>query len=123
MDWFLVVFVGATAVFFLTLRFRGSIGLEAAAAHVRAGAKIIDVRSPAEFREEAVPGAVNVPLGDLETAIGRVAPNRDQVLLVHCLSGGRSGLARARLSRMGYRRVFNLGSLGRAQALARRLAN
>ncbi len=116
-----MVFVVATMLALLALRFRGSIGLEAAAAHVRDGAKIIDVRSPAEFREAHVPGALNVPLGDLEAGIDRVAPQRDQVLLVHCLSGGRSGLARARLRRMGYRRVFNLGSLGRAQALARQL--
>ena len=121
MDWFLFVFVGATMLALLALRFRGSIGLEAAAAHVRAGAKIIDVRSPDEFREGHVPGALNVPLGDLEGGIERVAPRREEVLLVHCLSGGRSGLARARLRRMGYRHVFNLGSLGRAQALARQL--
>jgi rhodanese-related sulfurtransferase len=37
-----------------------------------------------------------------------------QPLLLHCLSGARSGIGKGMLKRMGYRQVFNLGSYGRA---------
>ena len=33
------------------------------------GAVVIDVREPDEFAEDAIPGAVNIPLGVLEIAV------------------------------------------------------
>jgi len=41
-------------------------------------------------------------------------PDKNQVLLLHCLSGTRSGIAKRQLKSMGYQNVFNLGSYGRA---------
>jgi len=40
--------------------------------------------------------------------------------LVHCLSGGRSAVAKMQLRRLGYRNVYNLGSLGRAKQIVDR---
>jgi phage shock protein E len=78
------------------------------------GAKVIDVRSEGEFKEKHLPGAVNIPLNRLRGEIARLAPNKEQPLLLHCLSGARSGMGAAMLKKMGYRHVFNLGSYGRA---------
>ena len=64
-----------------------------------------------------IPGAVNVPLDQLTDQIARHAPGKDQPLLLHCLSGGRSAVAQTRLKRMGYQHVFNLGSYGRAERI------
>jgi rhodanese-related sulfurtransferase len=46
--------------------------------------------------------------------------DQNQVLLVHCLSGGRSGLAKQQLKGMGYPNVFNLGSLSRTRMICDR---
>ena len=49
--------------------------------------------------------------------IARHAPNKEQPLLLHCLSGGRSGIGTRTLRRLGYQHVFNLGSYGRAEGI------
>jgi rhodanese-related sulfurtransferase len=84
---------------------------------LQAGAKVIDVRSREEFASGGVKGAVNLPLGELAERIQAVAPDKATPLLVHCLSGGRSALAKSTLRRLGYREVRNLGSLGRAKRI------
>ena len=84
---------------------------------LRRGVKIIDVRSEAEFQEKHLPGTLNIPLNRLRDDIGRHAPSKEQAILLYCLSGGRSGIGKSILRKMGYRNAFNLGSYGRAQKI------
>ncbi len=87
--------------------------------YMRKGAKVIDVRTAEEYAERHLPMAVNIPLDDLRERIGKVAPNKETVLLLHCQGGGRSGTGTRVLKKMGYKNVFNLGSFEQAeQALA-----
>ena len=44
-------------------------------------------------------------------------PDRNQVLLLHCQSGMRSGVAVKKLRSLDYTNTFNLGSLSRARAV------
>jgi rhodanese-related sulfurtransferase len=81
------------------------------------GAKVIDVRSEGEFQQKHLPGTINIPLDRLREEIARVAPSKEQPLLLHCASGARSGSGTAMLKEMGYRNVFNLGSYGRAERI------
>ncbi|MEW5884287.1 MAG: rhodanese-like domain-containing protein [Armatimonadota bacterium] len=53
-------------------------------------AQVIDVRSPDEYATGHIPGAVNVPLDEVETRLGDLAPG--QVLVV-CQSGQRAEMA------------------------------
>ncbi|MFO1487760.1 MAG: rhodanese-like domain-containing protein [Verrucomicrobiota bacterium] len=85
---------------------------------LRDNARVIDVRSRDEFRRGAVPGAVNIPLDSIREDLPRLVPDRNEVLLLHCLSGTRSALARRQAIGLGYRNVHNLGSFGRARKLA-----
>jgi phage shock protein E len=78
------------------------------------GALVVDVRGPGEFSSGHLPGAVNVPLGELQENMARHAPDKNRALLLHCVSGARSGMARRQLLALGYRNAFNLGSYGRA---------
>ncbi len=119
MEWIATVTVLGIAAAFLAVTKMGSISPDAARAFLRQGAKVIDVRSPEEFRARHLPNALNIPLGELGEQIGRHAPNQEEVLLLHCLSGGRSGMGRRILKRMGYTKVFNLGSLARAERIVR----
>ncbi len=49
---------------------------------------VVDVREPAEFREGHVPGATNIPMGQLTARLGEINPNR--AVHVVCASGNRS---------------------------------
>jgi len=58
---------------------------------------------------------MNIPLDDLETALPKRVPDKNQVLLLHCASGMRSGRAKSKLNGLGYMNAFNLGSYERAE--------
>ena len=75
------------------------------------------MRTPGEFQAGCVAKAINIPLSDLGDSLPRRVSAKNQVLLLHCLSGTRSGMAKRQLKRMGYSNVHNLGSLGRAQSI------
>ncbi len=61
---------------------------------------ILDVRNPDEVAEWAIPGAVNIPLGDLSARASEIP--RDEELVVVCASGGRSSRATDALGRAGF---------------------
>ncbi len=117
MDWpFLLVLgaLGGTLFLFQRLAF---VRPEVARRHLAAGALVIDVRSPEEFRAGHLPQAVNLDLAVLREELPRLVPDRNRVLLLHCLSGGRSALGSRVARKLGYPQVFNLGSLGRARRI------
>lgn len=64
------------------------------------GGYVLDVRQPDEYREGHVPGAVLVPLGDVEARMDELPADRP--LLVVCRSGGRSAAAVKTLRAAGY---------------------
>jgi len=55
---------------------------------LEAGARLVDVREPAEYEQARVPGAVLVPLGSVPGSLDEFAP--DSVTYVICRSGARS---------------------------------
>ena len=73
------------------------------------GAKLIDVRSEAEFAEKSYAGSVNIPLAELDAALGGY--DADDVLIFYCASGGRAAQALSRAKAMGFVNVYNLGSI------------
>jgi phage shock protein E len=77
---------------------------------IAAGARIVDVRSPAEFTDGAYPGAVNIPLGSLAARIAELGP-RDKPIVLYCASGSRSGQGARLLKKAGFTDVVNAGGL------------
>jgi rhodanese-related sulfurtransferase len=77
------------------------------------------VRSPTEYESGHLPKAINLPLNELDALLPQLARSKRQVLLLHCKSGMRSGLATKRLKSQGYVNAFNLGSYSRASRLVR----
>ncbi|MEY2457097.1 MAG: sulfur-carrier protein adenylyltransferase/sulfurtransferase [Acidimicrobiaceae bacterium] len=72
------------------------------------GALVLDVREPDEYEQGAIPDAVHIPRGQLESSIeGRVA-NRDTPLIVHCAGGTRSAFAAQTLAQLGYTDVVSV---------------
>jgi phage shock protein E len=77
---------------------------------IKAGAKIIDVRSPGEFADESYPGAVNIPLNILSAKLDELGP-KDRPIILYCASGARSAQAARILKQAGYAEVLNAGGL------------
>jgi rhodanese-related sulfurtransferase len=68
---------------------------------------LVDVRTPAEFREVHVQGAVNVPL-DRITKDNVPLPDDGEPLYVICQKGGRGAQALAKLTQAGLQNVVNI---------------
>ena len=77
---------------------------------IKAGAKIIDVRSPGEFADEAYPGAVNIPLSILPAKVEELRP-KDGPIVLYCASGARSAQAARFLKEAGFTTIVNAGGL------------
>jgi rhodanese-related sulfurtransferase/rubrerythrin len=67
---------------------------------------ILDVRQPAEYEKEHIPGAKLVPLPDLNNSLDELDPEKPTI--VHCAIGGRSRVAAQLLSGFGFNEVYNL---------------
>lgn len=80
------------------------------AEHLRDGATLYDVREPDEYVQGHIPGAVNIPLSELQ---GREHEIQTPAVIV-CLSGGRSASAAGYLTDHGKADIMNLvgGTLG-----------
>lgn len=113
-DWTWILVFAALLAAIMLIKRRGQIEAGEARSLLRNGALVIDVRTPGEFSSGHLQQAINIPLDQIESAVPRRAPQKDQVLLLHCQSGIRSATAQRRLRAMGYERAYNLGSYSRA---------
>ena len=78
---------------------------------------LLDVRQPVELVVESVPGAVNIPLGQLRTRLAELP--RDREILVICRSAQRAYYATRILLQNGFKaRNISGGMLSRALSLA-----
>lgn len=72
---------------------------------------ILDVRTPEEFAEKHIPGAINVPNETIKSKKIPELPREDQLILVYCRSGNRSKQASDKLAKMGYTNVYEFGGI------------
>lgn len=75
------------------------------------GATLLDVRSPEEFAGEHIDGAVSIPIQELMGRMDELGDKSDEVV-VYCLSGSRSAMAKRMLERNGFTNVRDLGGIG-----------
>jgi len=79
------------------------------------GITVVDVREAKDFEGETghVPGALNIPLGELPARVGELAHRREDGLVLICRTQVRSGQAARLLARQGFAnlRVVNGGML------------
>jgi molybdopterin/thiamine biosynthesis adenylyltransferase/rhodanese-related sulfurtransferase len=72
------------------------------------GAVVLDVREADEFEQGAIPGALFLPRGNLETGIESRVPDKNTPLIVHCAGGTRSAFAAKTLEELGYSDVVSV---------------
>jgi adenylyltransferase/sulfurtransferase len=70
------------------------------------GLKLLDVREPHELEISSLPGAINIPLGQLAARLSEL--DSAQEMVVFCKAGTRSARALELLVSAGFRKVKNL---------------
>ena len=68
--------------------------------------QLVDVREDHEYNEAHIPGAILLPLGQLEAKYKQLDP--EDVIVLVCRSGRRSGEAAEFLVEKGYTQVYNM---------------
>ena len=72
---------------------------------------ILDVRTPEEFGEKHIPGAINVANETIGSEEIPELPDKDQLILVYCRSGNRSKQASEKLVALGYTNIIEFGGI------------
>jgi molybdopterin/thiamine biosynthesis adenylyltransferase/rhodanese-related sulfurtransferase len=68
----------------------------------------LDIREPDEWDEGAIPSAIHVPRGNLESRIENAVPDHARAIVVYCAAGNRSAFAAKTLEELGYENVVSL---------------
>ena len=68
---------------------------------------LLDVREDYERAEFNI-GGMHVPLGNLMSSLDKLAPHKDDELIIYCRSGKRSAMAGELLRQSGFTNVRNL---------------
>jgi rhodanese-related sulfurtransferase len=69
---------------------------------------ILDVRTPAEYAEGHLPGAINISHDELAGRVDELGAERNAEVVVYCRSGRRAGLAESVLVESGFTNVLDL---------------
>ncbi len=75
---------------------------------LKEGAILVDVRSPQEYEEGHMEGAILLPEYDIKKKAIDLLPDKNMEIVVYCSSGTRSKKAQEELQEMGYTNVYNL---------------
>ena len=67
---------------------------------------LLDVREPSEFAAGAIAGAVNIPMGQVESRLAELPKDREIVVMCH--SGRRSAIVTEHLNGLGYTNAVSL---------------
>lgn len=89
-----------------------NVNVQAFETHIQ-GAQLLDVRTPAEWNEGIIEGAImaNIYDADFEAQLAKL--DKEKPVAVYCKSGGRSGQAMDKMKQMGFKEVYNLnGGIG-----------
>ena len=114
MEWFTII-LAAFIIFYIILPKLNQAPLDEASQALKEGAPFIDVRTSREFSQKSIPGSRNFPLANLRKDIESAGFDKDGPVLLFCLSGTRSASAKRQLKMLGFSKIMDVGSLGRAQ--------
>ena len=75
------------------------------------GYVILDVRTPEEFAQRHIEGAILIPDYEIGEKAENVLTDKDQLILVYCRSGRRSKNAANELATLGYTYIKEFGGI------------
>lgn len=105
----LVSLMTLCAIVFTTSASMASERADSAWQFIQGGALLVDVRTPQEFNVRHLDAAVNYPLNTIHSSFAHI--DKDQLIVLYCRSGNRSGQAEAHLRGAGFTNLHNAGGL------------
>jgi len=81
---------------------------QASVMHAEQKAVIVDVREDSEWNEQHIPGAIHIPLAQLNGRISELNQYKDTPVITQCKAGGRSAKALEVLKSVGFTKVYNM---------------
>ena len=69
----------------------------------------LDVRTTEEFNSGHIKGAIHIPYQKIGKEIEKITKDKNADIKVYCKVGGRAGVAKKTLEKMGYKKVTNAG--------------
>ena len=69
---------------------------------------LLDVRSPEEYAEGHVPGAINISHTQIKANLAKLLPHKNDMVVVYCRSGRRAGMAKDILAENGFTKLRHL---------------
>ena len=72
---------------------------------------LVDVRTPEEYSEGHIPGAINIPNETIADKVPEELPDKNQLIFVYCRSGRRSKEASGKLAAMGFSNIVEIGGI------------
>jgi phage shock protein E len=99
-------FVVAAVYIYMTTKSAGASEIIDA---LKSGAKVIDVRTVAEFKAGHYPGAINIPVNQVSSRLKKLGDPAKPVVM-YCHSGMRSASAKKIAAGSGFENVINAGS-------------
>jgi len=72
------------------------------------GAQLVDVRTPGEYSNGHLKGAVNMNVNGDNYEQQFNTLDKSKPVFVYCLSGGRSGNAAKKMQNMGFKEIYNM---------------
>lgn len=69
---------------------------------------ILDVRTKQEFKSGHIPSSKSIPVGELSSRINELEKYKDNPILVHCASGGRSPAAVRVLLKHNFSKIYHM---------------
>ncbi|EED35609.1 phage shock protein E [Luminiphilus syltensis NOR5-1B] len=76
---------------------------------IKEGAALIDVRTAEEYAGGHIEHSTRIGHGAIVDGVAKLGLEKDDVIVVYCRSGNRSGKAKAALESEGYQHVINGG--------------
>ena len=69
---------------------------------------LLDVRTPQEYAEGHVPGAINISYDTVKDNLNKLLPYKNKTVVVYCRSGHRAGIAKGILAENGFTKLLHL---------------
>jgi rhodanese-related sulfurtransferase len=81
---------------------------EASAMYTEKKAVIVDVREDSEWNEQHIPGAIHIPLAQLNERLSELKQYQNSPVITQCKSGRRSAQALNVLKLAGFSKVYSM---------------
>ena len=85
-----------------------NINMEQLKQMIKQNAVIVDVRSPQEYKEKHIKGAILIPSYEIVKKADKILNQKQVPIIVYCLSGTRSQKAIKILKKLGYINLYHL---------------